>query len=326
MGTQMDDTAIRQLIQREMAQTEALMQAEMRAEVPLAELVMQYAIGDGGKRFRPLLTLLSCGLCGYRDEHAITAAAFIEFIHNATLLHDDVVDESALRRGKPSANIAFGNAASVLVGDFLYTRAFQLMVRTGNSEVIAMMADAVNLIAAGEVMQLGNMHDPDVDESRYYRVIELKTAVLFAAACKVAGLLAGLDPAQSERLAVYGRKLGMAFQIMDDLLDYTGDEALIGKALGDDLAEGKPTLPLIRAQQQLPAADKARLRHIIEQGEREAIGEVMALLQATDALSYSRDAAARLADEAVQALASFPDNDYKTALTALAARTTERRR
>ena len=326
MGKQMDDTAIRQLIQREMAQTEALMQAEMRAEVPLAELVMQYAIGDGGKRFRPLLTLLSCGLCTYHDEHAITAAAFIEFIHNATLLHDDVVDESALRRGKPSANIAFGNAASVLVGDFLYTRAFQLMVRTGNSDVIAMMADAVNLIAAGEVMQLGNMHDPDVDETRYYRVIELKTAVLFAAACKVAGLLAGLDPAQSERLAVYGRKLGMAFQIMDDLLDYTGDEALIGKALGDDLAEGKPTLPLIRAQQQLPATDKARLRHIIEQGEREAIGEVIALLHATDALPYSREAAARLADEAVQALAEFPDNDYKTALTALAARTTERRR
>ena len=198
------------------------------------------------------------------------------------------------------------------------------MVRTGNSAVIAMMADAVNQIAAGEVMQLGNMHDPDVDEPRYYRVIELKTAVLFAAACKVAGLLAGLAPAQSEQLAVYGRKLGMAFQIMDDLLDYTGDEALIGKALGDDLAEGKPTLPLIRAQQQLPAAGKGRLRHIIEQGEREAIGEVIALLHATDALPYSRAAAARLAADAVQALADFPDSDYKTALTALAARTTER--
>jgi len=157
-------------------------------------------------------------------------------IHNATLMHDDVVDESALRRGKPSANIAFGNAASVLVGDFLYTRAFQLMVRTGNNAVIAMMADAVNLIAAGEVMQLGNMHDPDVDEARYYRVIELKTAVLFAAACKTAGLLAELAAEKSEQLAVYGRKLGMAFQIMDDLLDYTGDEALIGKSLGDDLA------------------------------------------------------------------------------------------
>ena len=312
MSKRLSDEAIRQLVQQDMQATEALMRAEMQSEVPLAELVMQYAIGDGGKRFRPLLTLLSCGLCDYRGEHAITAAAFIEFIHNATLLHDDVVDESALRRGKPSANIAFGNAASVLVGDFLYTRAFQLMVRTGNSAVIAMMADAVNLIAAGEVMQLGNMHDPDVDEPRYYRVIELKTAVLFAAA--------------SEQLAVYGRKLGMAFQIMDDLLDYTGDEALIGKSLGDDLAEGKPTLPLIRAQQQLPAAGKQRLRDIIEAGDREAIGEVIALLQATDALPYSRQAAERLAHEAVQALTAFPDSAYKDALFSLAQRTTERER
>ena len=316
MSKRLSDEAIRQLVQQDMQATEALMRAEMQSEVPLAELVMQYAIGDGGKRFRPLLTLLSCGLCDYRGEHAITAAAFIEFIHNATLLHDDVVDESALRRGKPSANIAFGNAASVLVGDFLYTRAFQLMVRTGNSAVIAMMADAVNLIAAGEVMQLGNMHDPDVDEPRYYRVIELKTAVLFAAACKTAGLLAGLPETRSEELAVYGRKLGMAFQIMDDLLDDTGD----------DLAEGKPTLPLIRAQQQLPAVEKQRLRDIIEAGDREAIGEVIALLQATDALPYSRAAAARLADEAVQALAGFPDNAYKDALFSLAQRTTARER
>ena len=321
MSKRLSDEAIRQLVQQDMQATEALMRAEMQSEVPLAELVMQYAIGDGGKRFRPLLTLLSCGLCDYRGEHAITAAAFIEFIHNATLLHDDVVDESALRRGKPSANIAFGNAASVLVGDFLYTRAFQLMVRTGNSAVIAMMADAVNLIAAGEVMQLGN-----VDEPRYYRVIELKTAVLFAAACKTAGLLAGLPEARSEQLAVYGRKLGMAFQIMDDLLDYTGDEALIGKSLGDDLAEGKPTLPLIRAQQQLPAAGKQRLRDIIEAGDREAIGEVIALLQATDALPYSRQAAERLAHEAVQALTAFPDSAYKDALFSLAQRTTERER
>ena len=326
MSKRLSDEAIQQLVQQDMQATEALMRAEMQSEVPLAELVMQYAIGDGGKRFRPLLTLLSCGLCDYCGEHATTAAAFIEFIHNATLLHDDVVDESALRRGKPSANIAFGNAASVLVGDFLYTRAFQLMVRTGNSALIAMMADAVNLIAAGEVMQLGNMHDPDVDEPRYYRVIELKTAVLFAAACKTAGLLAGLSEARSEQLAIYGRKLGMAFQIMDDLLDYTGDEALIGKSLGDDLAEGKPTLPLIRAQQQLPAAEKQRLRDIIEAGEREAIGEVIALLHATDALTYSRSAAGRLAEEAMQALAGFPDSAYKDALFSLAQRTTARER
>ena len=231
----------------------------VKSDVALISQIGTYIISAGGKRMRPVLTILSGKVLGYDEDPLYALAAMVEFIHTATLLHDDVVDESELRRGRKTANNMFGNAAAVLVGDFLYTRAFQLMVRTGNSAVIAMMADAVNLIAAGEVMQLGNMHDPDVDEPRYYRVIELKTAVLFAAACKTAGLLAGLPEARSEQLAVYGRKLGMAFQIMDDLLDYTGDEALIGKSLGDDLAEGKPTLPLIRAQQQLPAAEKQRL-------------------------------------------------------------------
>lgn len=264
MTTFLSRAEIQALVAEKMKQTETVMFAEMRSEVPLAELIMQYALGQGGKRFRPLLTLLSAGVCDYHHEHAILAAAFIEFIHNATLLHDDVVDESTMRRGQPTANMAFSNAASVLVGDFLYTRAFQLMVRTGNMAVLATMAEATNLVAAGEVMQLSNMHDPDVDEARYYRVIELKTAVLFSAACKVAAQLAGAEIDTVTALADYGRYLGMAFQIMDDVLDYTGDADKIGKSLGDDLAEGKPTMPLIRAQQQLNATSKARLREIIE--------------------------------------------------------------
>lgn len=306
------------LVQQQLQATEALMQQEMTSEVPLANLVMEYALGNGGKRFRPILTLLSAGLCDYHSGHEITAAAFIEFIHNATLLHDDVVDASEMRRGQPTANVAFSNAASVLVGDFLYTRAFQLMVRTQNSAVIETMAEATNLIAAGEVMQLSNMHDPDVDEARYYRVIELKTAVLFSAACKVAAQLAGQSEAKIAALAEYGRRLGMAFQMMDDVLDYTGDAQVIGKSLGDDLAEGKPTMPLIRAQQQLAENDRLRLRAIIEAGEREAIDEVLALLNKTDALEYSHRQAVAMAQAASDCLQVFADSEYKEALAAVA--------
>ncbi|SUO96872.1 polyprenyl synthetase family protein [Suttonella ornithocola] len=309
---------IQTLIKKEIEQTEAVMHAEMQSEVPLAELVMHYALGQGGKRFRPLLTLLSAGVCQYHHQYAITAAAFIEFIHNATLLHDDVVDESEMRRGQPTANIAFSNAASVLVGDFLYTRAFQLMVRTGNMAILETMAEATNLIAAGEVMQLSNMHDPDVDEERYYRVIELKTAVLFSAACKVPAQLANLDQTKVQALADYGRYLGLGFQIIDDLLDYTGDVAKLGKSLGDDLAEGKPTLPLIRAQSQLEGFAQKRLRIIIETGDREAINEVIELLNQTDALIYSREQANNMIKNAIKVLDIFSDSDYKTALVSLA--------
>lgn len=309
---------IQALVGARMQRAETLMRDEINSEVPLAEMVMAYAMGGKGKRFRPLLVLLSAGICDYQGNEDITTAAFIEFIHSATLLHDDVVDESAMRRGQPSANIAFGNAASVLVGDFLYTRAFQLMVRTGNQAVLTVMADATNQVAAGEVMQLGNMHDPDVDETRYYRVIELKTAVLFSAGCKSAALFAGVSAEKVQALADYGKKLGMAFQIMDDLLDYMGDAHTIGKALGDDLAEGKPTLPLIRAQSQLPPADKARLRDIIEQGDRDAIDDVRRMLAQTDALPYSHAAAQKLAQEAIACLDHFPDSPYKQALATLA--------
>ncbi len=315
---------IRALVGQQLDATEKLMLQEITVNVPLAELVMAYTIGSGGKRFRPLLTLLSAGLCSYQGEHAITAAALIEFIHNATLLHDDVVDESTMRRGQESANIAFGNAASVLVGDFLYTRAFQLMVRTGNMQLLTIMSDATNLIASGEVMQLSNMHDPDVDEARYFEVIELKTAVLFSAACRCAAILAQESETKIVALGEYGRKLGMAFQIVDDLLDYSGDETKIGKSLGDDLAEGKPTLPLIRALKQLAADDAQRLRKIIIDGEREAITEVIALLGKTDAIAYSKMVADKLSQEAIMALEGFDVSDYKEALVSLAKQASQR--
>lgn len=324
MSNLLNRAEIQALVASQMKRTESLMYQEMKAEVPLAELVMNYALGNSGKRFRPLLTLLSAGLCNYEGVHAETAAAFIEFIHNATLLHDDVVDVSEMRRGKPSANMVFSNAASVLVGDFLYTRAFQLMVRTGNASVLDTMATATNLVASGEVMQLSNMHNPDIDEQSYYRVIELKTAVLFSAACKVAAQLAGMDEDHINALAEYGKKLGMAFQIMDDVLDYTGDIEKTGKLIGDDLAEGKPTMPLIRAREQLVEKDKNRLREVIEQGDREAISEVISLLNKTDAFSYSHDCAIKMARDAVDSLKNFTDNKYKTALISLAYHAAER--
>lgn len=309
---------IQRLIANEMEQTERVMQREIYTEVALAQSVMQYALQAKGKRFRPMLHLLSAGVCDYRGDFAPTAAAFIEFIHNATLLHDDVVDSSDIRRGQASAHIIFSNAASILVGDFLYTRAFQLMVSSGNAAVLKTMADATNLIAAGEVMQLANMHNLDIDETCYYRVIELKTAVLFSAACKIAAQLAGVSEEKIAALADYGKKLGMAFQMIDDMLDYMGDESKIGKALGDDLAEGKPTMPLIRALQQLCDPDQKRLRAILQTGDREAIMEVIALLKKTDALAYTQAQAEKMATAAAEALMIFPENDYKNALISLA--------
>lgn len=315
---------LNELIHRPLEAVEALMHQEMKSEVPLAEWVMHYIIDNGGKRFRPILTLLASGLSGKIDDNSILAGAFIEFIHSATLLHDDVVDNSPTRRGKASAHVEFGNSASVLVGDFLYTRAFQLMVRTGNFAVIQTMADAVNLIASGEVMQLTNIHNPDVDESAYYRVIELKTAVLFSSACKVAGLLNQQSEKQCEALYQFGQKLGMAFQIVDDVLDYTGNSEQLGKSLGDDLAEGKPTLALIRAQTQLNESNRQRLRTIIQEGNRDDIQEVIALLNQTDAFEYSMKQAQRLIEEALAELNHFPDSEYKSALQEIALKTIKR--
>lgn len=306
------------LVEEKMAQTEALMRAEMQIDVPLAEMVMEYAIGRGGKRFRPLLLLLATKMCSYQGQNDVVAAAFIEFIHSATLLHDDVVDASTMRRGQPSANEVFGNSAAVLVGDFVYTRAFQLMVRVGEAQILQVMVDATNAVAAGEVMQLSNQFDVSVDEVRYYRVIALKTAALFAAACEVAAILAGCNSAQRQALAEYGQQLGMAFQILDDLLDYDGDSAVIGKQTGDDLAEGKPTLALIRAISQLPEEKSVYLQSIIMAGEREKLAEVRELLGETDAIDYARMRAKERAMAAKAALALFPDNEAKMALARLA--------
>ena len=305
---------IQKLVLEELNKTEQLMLKEMQSKVPLANLVMQYALGSAGKRLRTLLVLLSANLCNCQNENPITASAFIEFIHNATLLHDDVIDQSDMRRGKPSANAVFHNSASILVGDFLYTRAFQMMIKVGNPAVLKTMADAVNLISEGEIMQLANAKNVELSQEEYYEVIELKTAVLFSAACKVAGQISQVSEEKIKALADFGKFLGMAFQIIDDVLDYTGDEAKIGKSLGDDLAEGKPTLPLIRAKEQLNAKDKNRLIEIIKNGEREAIFEVITLLNKTDALQYSKKKALEFALIAKGKLHLFTDNMYKQGL------------
>lgn len=309
---------IHALVAQDFAEFDRLLNEEIQSEVPLAVSVMRYALAAGGKRLRPLLLLLACRACAYQGKNAPIAALFIEFIHNATLLHDDVVDESDTRRNQPAARIAYGNAASVLVGDFLYTRAFQLMVRCQCPPMLEVMANATNLIAAGEVMQLGHMYNADVDEARYYRVIELKTAVLFAAAAESAALLSEQTSEIVEALRQYGRKLGMAFQIVDDVLDYMGEAEVIGKSLGDDLTEGKLTLPLIRCMQYLPESDRARMRSIIENGEREALPEVIAFLRQGDALQSSMNTAEDFARDAAAELAILPETPYRQALQELA--------
>ena len=308
---------IREFLTADLQAVNQQIKNEMTSEVPLAEIVMEYAVSSGGKRFRPMLTVLCAGLFNCQEENIHIAAAMVEFIHTATLLHDDVVDESDKRRGRASVNAAFSNAAAVLVGDYFYTRAFQMMVRIGNTEVLQTMANATNLIAAGEIMQLEHTHNPDINEERYWRVIELKTAVLFSAACRNGAVLAGANAQQIEKLTEYGKLLGMAFQIADDVLDYTGDAEKIGKSLGDDLAEGKPTLPLIRALSVLQNTDKERLYNIIKEGKREDIAEVLQLLAKTDALEYSRQKALEIAAKAADILQDFPETKAREYLAAI---------
>ena len=259
------------------------------SDVALVNQVAHHIIHNGGKRLRPLAVLLAARACGSgRSQDHVAAAAIIEFIHTATLLHDDVVDESQLRRGHRTANAAFGNSAAVLVGDFLYSRAFQMMVGLDNLRVMRVLADATNTIAEGEVLQLMNCHDPDVDEARYLDVVRRKTAKLFEAAARLGALLGGAGPALEQGMADYGMHLGTAFQVIDDVLDYSGVAQDIGKSLGDDLAEGKPTLPLIRAMQAGGAAQRAVVRRAILEGGREDFAQVLAVIEATDALD--RDA------------------------------------
>jgi octaprenyl-diphosphate synthase len=286
--------------------------------VPLVSQVAEYIVASGGKRLRPALLLLACGATGFRGEARLQLAAVIEFIHTATLLHDDVVDESPLRRGRSTANAAFGNAAAVLVGDFLYSRAFQMMVEAGDMRVMQVLAEATNTIAGGEVLQLMGSHDPAVDETRYLEVIRRKTAKLFEAAARLGGVLGRSDPAIEAGLADYGMHVGTAFQLIDDVLDYSGDAATIGKALGDDLAEGKPTLPLIRVMSTGRQEQAELVRRAIVEGGREAFGGVLQAIRACDALEYSRAAARREAEAAQRAIAPLPASEFKTSLLELA--------
>jgi octaprenyl-diphosphate synthase len=305
-------------VAEDMRRLDELIAARLESDVALVRKVAEYLVGAGGKRLRPALLLLACGALGYRGEARLTAAAVIEFIHTATLLHDDVVDESQLRRGAPTANAAFGNAASVLVGDFLYSRAFQMMVELDDMRVMRVLADATNIIAAGEVMQLMGSHDPEVGEARYLEVIRRKTAKLFEAAARLGAVLARSTPDIEDGLARYGAHVGTAFQLIDDVLDYSGEEAAIGKQLGDDLAEGKPTLPLIHALRSGNAAEQAVVRQAIVAGGRADFGAVLAAIRRCGSLEYARAAASREAAAAAAALEPLPASDFKRSLLELA--------
>ena len=313
------------LIADDMSAMDSVIGHRLQSDVPLVAQVSQYIIAAGGKRLRPALVLLMCGALGYRGEQRLNLAAVVEFIHTATLLHDDVVDESTLRRGRSTANEVFGNPASVLVGDFLYSRAFQMMVEVGDMRIMQTLAEATNVIAEGEVLQLMNMHDAALSEEGYLRVIRSKTAKLFEASARLAALLAQSSPAVEQQCADYGQALGTAFQVIDDVLDYDGEVSEMGKNLGDDLREGKVTLPLIIAMQRGTEDERATLRHAIETGGTEKMAQIIAIVQQTGALQATRDAAAAEAQRALNALQTFPQNPYSDSLKQLASQLLARR-
>jgi octaprenyl-diphosphate synthase len=314
----MDLDAIRELISNDLAATDQLILDRLASDVVLINQVGHYIVGSGGKRLRPVIVLLAANALGYTGKHHIDLAAIVEFIHTATLLHDDVVDGSEQRRSRDTANAVWGNAASVLVGDFLYSRSFEMMVEVDDMRVMNILSTATNKIAEGEVLQLLNCHDPDVDEARYREVILRKTATLFEAGTRLAGVVTDADQAIDEALAAYGRHLGTAFQMIDDALDYGSSGVDIGKNIGDDLAEGKPTLPLIRAMQVGTPEVSALIREVIEKGGVDRVDEVIKAIQSTDAIEYTANLAreeARLAKEALEAL---PVSAYRDALAAVA--------
>jgi octaprenyl-diphosphate synthase len=298
--------------------------ASLGSQVPLVNEVARYIVAGGGKRLRPLLVLIAARACGYGGERHVEAAAIVEFIHTATLLHDDVVDGSELRRGRDTANAVFGNEASVLVGDFLYSRAFQMMVDIGDLDIMRVMADATNMIAEGEVLQLMNCNDPDTDERRYFDVIRSKTAKLFEAGARAAALLAGTDKAVEEALAEYGMRLGTAFQLVDDALDYSGAAEEMGKNMGDDLAEGKPTLPLIQAMRAGTPEQRDIIRRAIEHGGLEEVDAIRAAIESTGALHYTARLAREHAEAAAAVLEALPDSVFRDALSSLARIAVER--
>ena len=301
-----------------MAEVDRLIRRRLGSDVMLVNQVAEHIVSGGGKRLRPMLVLLAAEAAGYRGTQHFQAAAVIEFIHTATLLHDDVVDESDLRRGRRTANAVFGNAASVLVGDYLYSRAFQLMVELERMHIMQVMADTTNQIAEGEVLQLMHIGNPDTDEAAYLRVIERKTAVLFAAACRVGAILADAPKVVEDALADYGMALGMAFQIADDVLDYVSDADTMGKNVGDDLAEGKPTLPLIHALQHADAESAQTIRRVIETGGLDSLDRVIGAIRDSGAIDYSVARAQGYADAAHRALNALPDSVARASLDTLA--------
>jgi octaprenyl-diphosphate synthase len=309
---------LKQLLASDMAAVDAVIRARLHSEVALVNQVGEYIINGGGKRLRPALVILSAQTFGYTGKHQHDLAAVVEFIHTATLLHDDVVDESGLRRGRETANALFGNAASVLVGDFLYSRSFQMMLDVGEMRVMQTLADATNIIAEGEVLQLLNCRDADVDVPSYMHVIHCKTAKLFEAAMRLGAILGKASAADEEAASKYGMHLGTAFQLIDDVLDYSAEEAQTGKHLGDDLAEGKPTLPLIYAMQHGTAQQAAAVRAAIEQGDVGKFAEVLQIIHAAGALEFTRQQALREAEAACAAIAALPDSKYRKCLLELA--------
>jgi len=310
-----------QVVKDDFTAVNELIIKQLHSDVGLVENIGHYLVEAGGKRLRPLMVLLTANALGYpardKTEH-LDLAAIIEFIHTATLLHDDVVDMSSLRRGRPTANAQWGNAPSVLVGDFLYSRAFQMMVSIGSMDVMAILANTTNVISEGEVQQLVNAKNPDVTEDNYYQVIDKKTAILFAAACEVAAVLAGATNEQRLALQNYGRKVGVAFQLVDDALDYTGDAATLGKNVGDDLAEGKPTLPLIYAMRTGTPEQAGIIANAIRNGDASQLSAILEIVQATGAMNYTLDAAREQVRQAIAQLEALPDNTFTQAMRQVA--------
>jgi octaprenyl-diphosphate synthase len=323
--TASNTASVLSLITDDMREVDAVVARRLESGVPLVAEVSRYIISAGGKRLRPALLLLVCGALGYKGPQRFNLAAVVEFIHTATLLHDDVVDESTLRRGRATANESFGNPASVLVGDFLYSRAFQMMLDAHEMRVMEILADATNVIAEGEVLQLMNMHDPSLDEAAYLRVIRSKTAKLFEASARLGAVLAQATPAVEQACAEYGQALGTAFQVIDDVLDYDGSAAEMGKNIGDDLREGKATLPLIAAMQRGTPEQREVIRHAIETGAVGELERIVAIVKDTGSLDVTRVAAATEAQRAVDAARRLPPNAYSQGLLQLAAQLLQRR-
>ena len=318
MSATANQNTINQLIAPDMAAVNQVIREQLHSDVALVSQISEYIINAGGKRIRPVLVLLMANAYAYQGKHHYDLAAIVEFIHTATLLHDDVVDESSMRRGRQTANALFGNAASVLVGDFLYSRAFQMMVNIDSMQVMRILADATNVIAEGEVLQLLNMHDPDVTEERYLEVIRCKTAKLFEAAAEIGALISGATAEQIASAGEYGRSLGTAFQLIDDVLDYSGKAEEIGKNVGDDLREGKPTLPLIYLMKHGTQDERALVKACIEEGDESKFDAILSAITQSGALAYTKEQADQAAARAANAIIALPESPYKQALQDLA--------